>query len=197
MNKLFGCLLFIFAFLMSCTQKPQSQTYFDAKQQVLPDSAKVKALLSVSQGSIKEKLSAVMFIVPNEKYRLELSGTFGLSAASILWKKDGWKIVLPQDERYMEGEGDCIFIPVYGGVNIHELSLLFLGQRVETIDCKNSLSNLKLEYNDNSVSVLWNSEYTDNSRLGLEIKNIDAKAKWSDGVWNLSIPDNYIRTMGY
>jgi hypothetical protein len=169
----------------SCSTRPRS--YFGDKQVALPDSAKVKAVISVSQGSVKEKLSAVLFAVPNEKYRLELSGTLGLSAASILWKREGWRIVFSQNERYMEGDGDCVFIPVYGGVNIHKFSLLFFGQKADSLDCDNSNpSNLALEYKDDSVLAFFEKD-----SLKLEIKNIDSKAKWKSGVWNLNVPDSY------
>jgi len=186
-------ILIILAILVqtfSCSRNPRPQTYFGDKQIALPDSAKVKAVISVSQGSVHEKLSAVMFAIPNEKYRLELSGTLGLSAASILWKSDGWKIVFSQNERYMEGEGDCVFIPIYGGVNIHKFSLLFFGQKINSLNCNDSNpSKLTLEYNDNSVLAFFGKD-----SLKLEIKNIDSKAEWkSSGVWNLNVPENYVR----
>jgi hypothetical protein len=173
----------------SCSHKPRPQTYFKSDKISLPDSAKVKAVLSVSQNDVMEKLTAVLFAVPEQKYRLELSSTFGLSAASILWKKDGWKIVLPADERYMEGDGDCVFIPIYGGVDIHKFSLLFFGQKVNSLNCDNSNpSNLTLEYNDNSALAFFGKD-----SLKLEIKNIDSKAEWKSGVWNLNVPEKYVK----
>ena len=186
-------LILLILVTFSCSRNPNPQTYFGDKQVALPDSAKVKAVISVSQGSTNEKLSAVLFAVPNEKYRLELSGTLGLSAASILWKQDGWKIVFPQNERYMEGKGDCVFIPVYGGVNIHKFSLLFLGQKANSLNCSDANpSKLALEYNDNSVLAFFEKD-----SLRLEIENIDQKAEWKNGVWNLNVPENYVRTRGY
>jgi len=181
-------ILIILVQIFSCSRKPQL-TYYGDKQSTLPDSAKVKAVISVSQGSVREKLSAVLFAVPNEKYRLELSGSLGLSAASILWKRDGWIIVYSQDERYMQGEGDCIFVPVYGGVNIHQFSLLFFGQKVNSLSCDDANpSNLTLEYNDNSALAFFGRD-----SLRLEVKNIDSKAEWKSGVWNLNVPERYVR----
>jgi len=175
----------------SCSSRPK--TYYGDKQIALPDSAKVKAVIAVSQGNVKEKLSAVLFAVPDEKYRLELSGTLGLSAASILWKQEGWRIVFSQNERYMEGEGNCVFIPIYGGVDIHKFSLLFFGQKINSLNCDNSKpSNLTLEYSDNSVLAFFGKD-----SLKLEIKNIDKKAEWKSGVWNLNVPENYVRVTGY
>jgi len=189
-------ILLILAILVqtfSCSRNPRPQTYFGEKQTALPDSAKVKAVIYVSQRNVKENLSAVLFAIPNEKYRLELSGTFGLSAASILWKQEGWKIVFSQNERYMEGDGDCVFIPVYGGVDIHKFSLLFFGQKVNSLNCDDSNpSNLALEYNDNSVLAFFGKD-----SLKLEIKNIDSKAPWKSGVWNLNVPENYVRVIAY
>jgi hypothetical protein len=85
----------------------------------------------------------------------------------------------------MEGTGDCVFVPIYGGVDIHKFSLLFFGQRVDMGDC---LSNLNLEYGGNSVFVS-----SGNDSLKLEIKEINPKAEWKSGVWNLNVPDKYIR----
>ena len=194
MNNILKILVNLFALVIlvqtfSCSSRPK--TYYGDKQTALPDSAKVKAVIAVSQGSVKEKLSAVLFAVPNEKYRLELSSsTLGLSAASILWKKDGWRIVFSQNERYMEGEGDCVFIPIYGGVDIHKFSLLFFGQKINSLNCDNSKqpSNLTLEYSDNSVLAFFGKD-----SLKLEIKNIDKKAEWKSGVWNLNVPENYVK----
>ncbi|MDR2580774.1 MAG: hypothetical protein LBC85_07255 [Fibromonadaceae bacterium] len=171
---------------VSCAKKPQPQTYFESEKIALPDSARVKAMLSVSQNNVRERLSAVLFAVPNERYRLELSGTFGLSAASILWKQDGWKVVIPQEERYMEGKGNCVSLPVYDSVDIHKLALLFFGQKVNGLDCDNSGNHLNLEYKENFVLI-----HFDNDSLKLEIRNIDQKAKWGSGVWNLNIPEKY------
>jgi len=170
---------------MSCAPK-QPGYFVGGKQPALPDSARVKAVLSVSQ----ENLSAVLFAVPNERYRLELSGTFGLSVASILWKKDGWKVVLPQNERYMEGNGNCVSIPSYGDVDIHKFAFLFLGYRVDAFDCDGS--DLTVEYKDNIAL----ADFGDDT-LKLEIKNIDPKAKWGGGVWNLNVPDKYVRLTAY
>jgi len=176
--------------LVSCASKPSG--YFDSKKQLaLPDSARVKAVVSVSQEDANEKLSAVLFTVPNEKYRLELSGTFGLSAASILWKKDGWKVILPQNERYMEGTGNCVSIPVYGSVDIHKFATLFLGRRVDGIDCGNR-NTFNLEYSGNAAIVSSGSD-----SLRLEIKSIEPKVKWGSGVWNLNVPDKYVRLTDY
>ena len=197
-SQLLLCLAFLL--LASCTSKPRGEGYFESgRSQALPDSAKVKAVVSVSRGDAKEKLSAVLFAVPNKKYRLELSGTFGLSAASILWKEEGWKVVMQQNERYMEGTGNCIFVPIYGGVDIHKFAALFFGQRVNSLDCNDSFpQNLKLEYEGNFASVTTDTVETDNyPSLQLEIKSIDKKAEWKSGVWNLNVPENYVRITDY
>jgi hypothetical protein len=183
----YGAILMLL--IISCASRPGVQTYFENnRKMVLPDSARVKAVVSVSQGDANEKLSVVLFAVPNKRYRLELSGTFGLSAASILWNQSAWKIVMPLEERYMEGTDDCVFIPFYGGVDIHKFSLLFFGQRVSELDCGEFENNLKLEYRENSAYIL-----SGNDTLKLEIKNIDKKNKWKSDIWNLNVPDKYVR----
>jgi len=177
----------IFIVLISCSKKPAVNTYFVSdKTTALPDSAKVKAMISVSQNDKKEKLSTVLFAVPNERYRIELSGTLGLSAASVLWKQGEWKIIFPQDERYVKGEGNCISIPIYGNVDIHKFAALFFGQRIDALGC-GEWDSFDLEYTENSASVSSGRD-----TLKLEIKNIDSKAQWSAGVWNLNIPDKYV-----
>jgi len=175
-----------FVFLISCAPRHSSGYFTSGKNVALPDSARVKAVVSVSQ----ENLSAVLFAVPNERYRLELSGTFGLSAASILWKKDGWKVVLPHNDRYMEGVGDCVSILGYGNVDIHKFAKLFLGRRVDALDCNGSV--LTLEYERNTALAVFGGD-----SLKLEIKTIDPKAKWGGGVWNLNVPEKYIRITEY
>jgi len=45
-----------------------------------------------------------------------------------------------------------------------------------------------LEYSDNSVLAFFGKD-----SLKLEIKNIDKKAEWKSGVWNLNVPENYVR----
>jgi len=180
-------MIFIILEVVSCAS---SRGYFaQGKQVVLPDSAKVKTTLSVSKEDVKEKLSAVLFAVPYERYRFEFSGTFGLGAASILWKRDdGWKIVLPPEERYMEGVGDCVYVPIYGGVDIHKFAALFFGQRVDSIACKDSLQNITLEYSENTALAFFGKD-----SLKLEIKSIDSRAEWKSGVWNLNVPEKYVR----
>ena len=184
--KKLGISFILAALLVSCAPKQPMGYFGSEKQAPLPDSARVKAVVLVSQEDVKEKLSAVLFAVPNERYRLELSGTFGLSAASILWKKDGWRVVFPQNERYMEGSGNCVSIPGYGNVDIHKFATLFLGRRIDMLDCNGSI--FTLEYKENSALVLLGGD-----TLELEIKEIDPKAKWGSGVWNLNVPEKYIR----
>lgn len=179
--------------IMSCAPKHSVQANFfeNNRKQTLPDSARVKATISITQNNATEKLSAVLFTVPNKKYRFELSAMFGLSAASILWKDDSWKIVFPQEERYMEGEGNCIFIPNYGNVDIHKFSLLFLGQKIDELSCnKNELDNLKAEYIENFALFSFGSD-----TLKLEIKDINTKSTWNNNIWNLNIPEKYIKVV--
>jgi hypothetical protein len=89
----------------------------------------------------------------------------------------------------MEGTGDCVFVPVYGGVDIHKFAALFLGQRVNSLACTDSvLQNITLEYSENTALAFFGKD-----SLKLEIKSIDSKAKWKSGVWNLNVPDKYVR----
>jgi hypothetical protein len=87
----------------------------------------------------------------------------------------------------MEGNGDCIYIPIYGGVDIHKFAILFFGHRVNTLACGDFGEDLFLEYIDNSATAFFGSD-----SLKIEIKNIDKRAKWQGGVWNLNVPESYV-----
>lgn len=76
-----------------------------------PDSVRVKFTMQVATPSGNEELDGVLWAIPQQKYRLELSGAMGVGAASILWTKQGWTAYLPTEDKTVEGLGDTLQIP--------------------------------------------------------------------------------------
>lgn len=96
-----------------------------------PDSLKAKAhFIAIAADGTREKLSAVLFAVPRQRYRLELSGTMGISAASLLWQPTGWTLVFPTEEMYLQGQGAEIRVPgtLLSGIDVHQMAGLFWGE---------------------------------------------------------------------
>jgi len=95
-----------------------------------PDSIKAKAVFTaVTPQGGREDLSAVLFLVPGQRYRLELSAGFGVSVASLLWKDSAWTLLLPTEESFIRGAGSEIQVPgaLMAAVNVHQLAGIFWG----------------------------------------------------------------------
>lgn len=98
---------------------------------VAPDSLKVKAtFLAYNADGSTEKLSAVLFIVPDQRYRLELGGTMGVGVASLLWMPEQWTMVLPTEERWLTGKGPVLALAGtnIGDIDVHALVGMFWGR---------------------------------------------------------------------
>ncbi len=96
-----------------------------------PDSLKVKAtFLAYNADGSTEKLNAVLFIVPDQRYRLELGGTMGVGVASLLWMPDQWTMVLPTEERWLSGKGPVLALAGtnIGDIDVHALAGMFWGR---------------------------------------------------------------------
>ena len=118
-------ILFCFAtvFLCSCSRHPQPiLTGIVVPQNVLPvDSLRAKLVLTVpTSDKASEEVSGVLFAVPKQRYRLELSGPMGVQVASLLWKEGQWTALVPNEERYTQGNGNLISIP---GLLLPDLSI--------------------------------------------------------------------------
>ena len=125
--------LIVLFWLSSCGHppvlvQPVGVAYPDSSAQ--PDSVRVKLVLEVPNGTGSDELSGVLWAVPQERYRLELTGPMGIQVASVLWKPDGWLALVPPQERFVAGAGSVIFIPglLLPAIPIHTLLAYSWGQ---------------------------------------------------------------------
>jgi outer membrane lipoprotein-sorting protein len=123
--------LFVALFLSACASSKSLVPVEEKSKEFAADSLKAKFTLSLKneKGEMQE-LSGVLFAVQGIRYRLELSGPFGVGVASLLWNKEGWRITLPTEKLYIEGQGYMIgdpSMPALPFVNIHQLAGIFYG----------------------------------------------------------------------
>lgn len=115
-------------FISACAPSKQMVSIENSEKEQLADSLKAKFTISLKneKGEMQD-LSGVLFAVKGVRYRLELSGPFGVGVASFLWNKEGWIFSLPTEKMYLDGKGDYLglSVPI---VNIHQLANFFYGQ---------------------------------------------------------------------
>ncbi len=101
----------------------------------LTDSLKIKTDFEFNTPEGKtENFSGMLFAVLGERYRLELSTTFGISVASLLWNSGNWAVTFPTEKFYYQGSGNRIeFAGDFPSVDIHELASLFWGDVSERL----------------------------------------------------------------
>ena len=96
--------------------EPTAQTA--PADEVKLDSLRAKMAITLVDANGKEQnLDAVLFSVPGKRYRMELTGPFGIGVASLLWKD-------------MKGAGYMVGLfgePSIPTVNIHQVAGLFEG----------------------------------------------------------------------
>jgi hypothetical protein len=119
-------LIAIIIFLWSACTKKQSpflRYTSEAIHHKLPDSLKASIDLSFATETESGSLSGTLFSVPGERYRIELRGPLGISAASIFWKDSNWSIIIPSEELIWKGRGRDLPTPIPGlkSINIHQL----------------------------------------------------------------------------
>lgn len=127
-------LLVLALFLTGCTgRKPATDP---APQNVEAPADSLKALFSLtiySPDGKSQDLDAVLFSVPNKRYRMELTGSLGIGVASLLWLPEGWQMVFPTEKMYMKGAGYMVGLlndPSLPLVHIHQVAGLFDGRVV-------------------------------------------------------------------
>ena len=103
-------------------------------EEVKLDSLRAKmAITLVDENGKEQNLDAVLFSVPNLRYRMEFTGPMGIGVASMLWTEEGWTMVFPTEKLYMSGRGymvglfNAANIPM---VNIHQVAGFFDGKYV-------------------------------------------------------------------
>ncbi len=151
----FGFLFFVFSFTAcSSTSKskvsavgvPSDALKGSAAQAVLAlDSTRIKFNLEIFEEKAPvQKLSAVLFSVPDLRYRLELSTNMGIGVASLLWTDSLWTIVFPTEKTYLQGNGYLIgtLDGTFPHIHIHRtaawMEQKFLPEQYEVIAEKDS-----------------------------------------------------------
>lgn len=131
-KKLFLLFPLAILFLLSAcaTSKPMTPLVESSNEPALDSlKAKFSLYLKNEKGEMQE-LSGVLFAVKGVRYRLELSGLFGIGVASLLWQPEGWKITLPTKKLFIDGQGYLIGLPgmpMLPFVNMHQLAGIFYG----------------------------------------------------------------------
>jgi len=143
----FFLLLLLSCFLTGCVGGKQS-TSVDVNAESAPtDSLKAKFTLTIyGQDGKSQELDAVLFSVPNKRYRMELTGSLGIGVASLLWLEEGWQMVFPTEKMYMKGAGYMVGLlnePSLPLVHIHQVAGIFEGnvvpENLEEVSVRDSI----------------------------------------------------------
>ena len=140
-------LLLLSLFLTGCTGGRQAAAKAAESAEAPVDSLKALFSLTIySPDGKTQDLDAVLFSVPNKRYRMELTGTLGIGVASLLWLEEGWQMVFPTEKLYMQGVGYMVGLlndPSLPLVHIHQVAGLFEGhvvpEKVEEISVRDSV----------------------------------------------------------
>ncbi len=142
-------LLLIALSLTGCTGGRQAAAKVAENVEVSADSLKAIFSLTIYAPDGKtQDLDAVLFSVPNKRYRMELTGSLGIGVASLLWLESGWQMVFPTEKMYMNGAGYMVGLmtdPSLPLVHIHQVAGLFEGRVIpeglEEISVRDSASS--------------------------------------------------------
>jgi len=125
-------LLLLSLFLTGCGGGKQSTAPVVANVEAPADSLKALFSLTIySPDGKTQDLDAVLFSVPNKRYRMELTGSLGIGVASLLWLEEGWQMVFPTEKMYTKGAGYMVGLlndPSLPLVHIHQVAGLFEGK---------------------------------------------------------------------
>ena len=128
----FFLLLLLTLFLTGCTGGRQAAAKAAESAEAPVDSLKALFSLTIySPDGKTQDLDAVLFSVPNKRYRMELTGTLGIGVASLLWLEEGWQMVFPTEKMYVKGAGYMVGLlndPSLPLVHIHQVAGLFDGK---------------------------------------------------------------------
>ncbi|MDR1760470.1 MAG: DUF4292 domain-containing protein [Fibrobacter sp.] len=136
-NLFFGFAVFVSILLFaSCATRSEKLLAENGSASLaLTDSLKIKMDFEFKTPEGKtENLSGMLFAVLGARYRLELSTTFGISVASLLWNSGNWAVAFPTEKFYYQGSGNRIDLDGnFPPVDIHELASLFWGDVSERL----------------------------------------------------------------
>ncbi len=136
MGKLFFPILFSgILFLCGCAVKPyypsgqdllrgqdpnknqnQNQNHFPP----IPDSVRAELELTAFHQKQKSSVTAAFSSIPRSDYKLDIFGLPGMVAASFLWQKNLWSMVLYDDQTFAQDSGEHV---EFGNLGIHEMSI--------------------------------------------------------------------------
>ena len=133
--------------MTGCAGKKKTTPGAATPEDVPADSLKAAFALTIhSPDGKSQDLDAVLFSVPNKRYRMELTGTLGIGVASLLWLEDGWRMVFPTEKLYVKGAGYMVGLfndPSLPLVHIHQVAGIFDGkvipENLEEISVRDTL----------------------------------------------------------
>ena len=161
-----------------------------------------------------QKFSAVLFSVPEKRYRLELSGPMGIGVASLLWTDSLWNIVFPTERTYLQGNGYLVGMignSEFPLVNIHQVASFFEQRilprtytEIKSIDSLNGRivqateeTGVPFSFYEEQGKVVWLEKGLERVyfkwpeilvlQKGKEYLRIKVKKIKTDGTWNSSI----------
>ena len=140
-------LVLLSLFLTGCAGNKKTTPGAATPEDVPTDSLKAAFALTIhSPDGKSQDLDAVLFSVPNKRYRMELTGTLGIGVASLLWLEDGWRMVFPTEKLYVKGAGYMVGLfndPSLPLVHIHQVAGIFDGkvipENLEEISVRDTL----------------------------------------------------------
>jgi hypothetical protein len=98
-----------------------------------PDSVRAKLTLMIPRlDSSVDEVDGMLWAVPEQRYRLELSGPMGIQVASLLWTPDAWLALAYLQNRYVQGLGPVLLIPgmQMPAIPIHRLFSFAWGEMI-------------------------------------------------------------------
>ena len=140
-------LVLLSLFLTGCAGSKKTNSAVATPEVAPVDSLKASFALTIySPDGKSQDLDAVLFSVPNKRYRMELTGTLGIGVASLLWLEEGWQMVFPTEKMYVKGAGYMVGLfndPSLPLVHIHQVAGIFDGkvipENLEEISVRDTL----------------------------------------------------------
>lgn len=206
---------FLLLLLLEGCSSPPKSSLVSLQTETAVDSLRASFSLEFQNlEGVPQKLSAVLFSVPNKRYRLELSGPMGIGVASLLWTDSLWNIVFPTERSYLEGNGYLVGMIGNGDfplINIHQVAAFFeqkilpdsyeetaqrdsaSGKIIKAVDA----AGMHFSFYEENAKVLWLEKGFERvyfkwpeiliQQKGKDYLKIKVKKVKTDATWNSSI----------
>lgn len=159
------------------------------------DSVRVKLSLQtyLPNGKV-ETVRAVLWAVPQQRYRLEISGAMGISIGSLLWQDSQWLFNFNTLEQHSQGSGvqlSLADIPL-PPLSIHEVFAPWWGAGFTIIPAALPTTELEVRYGSavilDSLMVPQQVDYFQQGRkiLTVQAQEVKRNLAWGAGIWKLS-----------